>query len=256
MNCDDIREDLASGRPIGPGAAEHLRTCRGCRNFLAALSASDAMPDRERLARLSARLTGSLKPVRPLPSDGRMITLGVVLFLAVACLATIPTGFSGYHLLSTSQKLIYYAGICILALLFSISLTEQIVPGSKRRLNPAIPITASVLLLVAIVTMLFPGIDTDHFVKRGVPCLILGLIAAAVSSVLAYVFVRRGYSVSPWLTAATTGCFAGLGGFAVLALHCPQHNAAHILVWHLSALVISGLAGALLGSLSSGRMKY
>jgi hypothetical protein len=47
------------------------------------------------------------------------------------------------------------------------------------------------------------------------------------------------------------GLFAGLGGFAVLALHCPILTAPHVWAWHLGAMLIAGAGGAAAGVIVS-----
>jgi hypothetical protein len=48
-------------------------------------------------------------------------------------------------------------------------------------------------------------------------------------------------------TAVLIGCFAGFAGVAVLSLHCPLQNSAHIIVWHLGAMALSALCGMTIG---------
>jgi hypothetical protein len=38
-----------------------------------------------------------------------------------------------------------------------------------------------------------------------------------------------------------------LAGVGVLELHCPNFEAAHILVWHTAVVPVSGAAGAIVG---------
>jgi hypothetical protein len=43
------------------------------------------------------------------------------------------------------------------------------------------------------------------------------------------------------------GTLAGLAGLGMLELHCPNFQLAHVLVWHIAVVLLSGAAGALMG---------
>ena len=165
-------------------------------------------------------------------------------------------GFLGFHHLSLPQKLAYYSVISLSAAVLATTLVKGIVPGSRYRIAPGLAMLLALVALVFIVVALFPELDFNRFVRRGLPCLRLGTIWAAFSGGLAYLFVRKGYSSSPVRTAVAAGLFAGLTGFAVLALHCPIENMAHILVWHLGAVLLAAAAGGLIGLLSAGRLLH
>lgn len=247
MNCEDLKRTLARGEPVIGALADHVRNCPGCGALLAALSQPKELPDQQRLNRVAAEITSSLRPVSPLPSDGKMMLFAFAFFIGAACLMTIPFGYDGFHNLSALQKFLYYATLAVLGIFFSLATVEAIVPGSKRRVNPALVVAGSVVLLAILSMVLFPQFGLEDFTAKGIPCLQLGLVCAAISFGLAILFLRKGYSVSPVWTSAVAGCFAGLAGVAVLALHCVQQNSPHVMVWHLGVMVISGLTGAALG---------
>lgn len=247
MNCEDLKRTLARGEPVTGALADHVRNCPGCRALLQALMAPEELPDQQRLDRVAAQITASLRIVRPLPSDGKMMLFAFVSFVVFACLMTIPFGYDGFHRLSAFQKGLYHVTLAVLGLFFSLSTVEAIVPGSKLRVSPLLVVVGSVVLLAIVSVVLFPQFGLQDFTEIGVPCLQLGLACAALGSGFAVFFVRKGYSVSPVWTGTVVGSFGGLLGVAVLALHCVQQNAAHVLVWHIGAMVISAVTGAVLG---------
>jgi hypothetical protein len=249
MNCRDFRNWLAQGRPLTGSAEEHLRTCVGCRMMLESLHPPGQPPDAQRLARLKERIGGTTTAVRPLPSDESMFAIGLLVFLAFSILLAAAVGFQGFLRLNALQRICDYAAILVAAALFSLAIVPEIVPGARRRISL---FTLVILLLLALsltTVTLFPNFDLAYFVKRGVPCLRFGLVCAAISAALGYWLIKKGYASSPVRAGAIFGGFTGLVGVAALALHCPILNAAHILVWHCGAILISALAGALLGSL-------
>lgn len=210
------------------------------------LQAGEDQPTNERLATIRQLVNRSISPVRPLPSSGVLVLLTLVCFLGFAGLATIPVGFFGYRHLSADQKLVYYSVILLCSALLSAATVQEVIPGSRRRFSPAMVIVIPIAAMAVVVVALFPATDFVDFVRIGLPCLKLGTLCAAVIGGLGYLLFRKGLSTAPVRTAAVGGLLAGLAGFAVLALHCPVQNFAHILVWHLGAVVLAGTGGALI----------
>ena len=132
---------------------------------------------------------------------------------------------------------------------FSVTTVQEMIPGSKRKSSPRWAIAAATLSLALLVSVLFRNFDLDRFVALGIPCLRLGCICAVVAGALFWFVLRKGSFTSPVAASTTAGFFAGLAGVAVLALHCPIQNSAHIIVWHLGAMVLGGLGGAIIGTL-------
>ena len=58
---------------------------------------------------------------------------------------------------------------------------------------------------------------------------------------------RRGARLSLGMLGGTLGAIAGLLGVTVLQFTCALQDIGHLLVWHGGVLVISTLAGALIG---------
>jgi hypothetical protein len=248
MNCGEIKELLSEGRVLTREAQDHLASCAGCRAMMEALVAPAAQPDPKHLSQIQERIAASLKPVRPLPSDRILAGALLVLFTAFSLLAAIPVGYYGFHVLSAYQRLAYYALIMVCAVSLSIIVVEQMIPGSKHKVNPRWTILAIPLSLALMVSVLFHDFDLYRFVARGVPCLRLGCICALTSGVLFWFILKKGFFTSPVMAGTTAGCFAGLAGVTVLALHCPIENAAHIIVWHLGAMVFGSIVGAVVGT--------
>jgi hypothetical protein len=65
---------------------------------------------------------------------------------------------------------------------------------------------------------------------------------------LFWLLVRRGAILFPKLIGAAAGGLAGLIGLSVLEMNCSNLDVYHILVWHGGVVVISSVAGALLGA--------
>lgn len=246
MNCDRIEDCLVLGAPLSGAAAEHLRTCADCRTVVEALQPEPVLPPEERLDSIRTLLTGALRPVRPLPSDAVLVLIALALFTAFSLLAAIPVGYTGFHHLSALERLVYYTAVALCAFLFSVCLVHEIIPASRRRVQPAWIVAFCLLALVSVTLALFPNHDLARFAKLGLPCLRLGILCAIAAVLLAYPLLRKGFAAAPVRAATVLGFFAGLAGVSVLALHCGIRNFAHILVWHLGAMLIAAAGAALL----------
>jgi hypothetical protein len=249
MNCDGIKDAFLEGRLLTAEAQDHLAACARCRAIMEALTRAPADPDRTRLREIQALITASLKPVRPLPSDRTLAGALLGLFTAFSLNAAMPVRYYGFHALNVYQRLAYYTFILLCALWYSTSATEQMIPGSKQRTIPRWTILVSTLSLALLVSLLFHDFDLGRFVPLGIPCLRLGSICAFISGTLFWFVLKRGFFASPVVAGTIIGCFAGLAGVAVLALHCPIENSAHIILWHLGVMVLGGLGGAIVGRL-------
>ena len=207
----------------------------------------DAEPDPAHMMSIQHALAGSKRSVRPLPSDAALAAVLVGAFLLIALAAALPVGYAGFDALSIAQKLVMYGSLLLSAGILGLAVIEQMVPGARRRVPVALAIAFPILAMAFIVPFLFPDFSTRNFVRQGVPCLRLGLLCAIPSGALAGLFLRRGFLTSPIAAAVAAGGLSGLVGLAVLALHCPIQNAAHVLAWHLGVVAVSVLGGGALG---------
>jgi hypothetical protein len=79
-------------------------------------------------------------------------------------------------------------------------------------------------------------------------CLKNGLSFSIAAAVLLWLILRRGAILLPKLMGAAAGGLAGLSGFSVLEVNCPNLNALHILAWHGGVVLIGSLGGVLVGA--------
>jgi len=175
----------------------------------------------------------------------------VLLFVAFALLAAAPVHYFALRALQPHQEVPYFGALVLLAVLFSIAIVERMIPGSKRRISGRMLVLLTFCGLAALCAGLF---GWSHF-AQGWGCLRFGSLCMLAGGLLAALFVRTGFVTSPVETSTIVGLFAGIAGFAALALHCSVLNATHILVWHLGTVVLGGAAGALMGVLLQARMR-
>lgn len=200
-----------------------------------------------RIAHIQHLVISSLKPIRPLPSNRTLVLVAVVfsIFLAFAC--TFPFGWFALQALSIGQMTLYYGFILLLLYLLAQTTVEDVIPGCVRTLSQPALIGGAFLLLGLGVALMFPSFTTERFVQLGVPCLRLGVMCAGIAGLFVSLLLRRGFLTSRVKTCCLAGTLAGLVGFGGLAIHCPILQASHILVWHLGAMLVAGVAGSLVG---------
>ena len=249
MTCKEFLKVLSSNAPLTPGAAEHLATCARCKALSASLEQLTSEPAPGRLASIEQLLLSSLAPVRPLPSNRILASIALSGSVALAFLGALPFGYLALRSLSARQMIIYYVLILALGILLAAATVQDMIPGAKRTINRSLLIGGAFGVLAVAALLLFPNFAGPRFVHLGLGCLRLGTLSAAVAGLAAYLFLRRGVLTTPVQTCILAGTFAGLTGFAVLALHCPIQQSGHILAWHLGAMAMAGCGGALSGIL-------
>jgi hypothetical protein len=208
-------------------------------------------PSPERVAAIRKTAAASLKRVRPLPSNAVLIAISTIVFVLAAIAEASIVGFPGFHALSLTQMLVEYSAVLASAVVLSISVVAQMIPGTRLRVPPVLALLGPLVLLGLLIPLLFPDFTMNDFVRTGVFCLRLGTLCALAGGVLAWAFLRLGFVTGPMPAALAAAGISGLLGVGVLALHCPILDAAHILVWHLGVIVVALAGGALVGYAAS-----
>lgn len=80
----------------------------------------------------------------------------------------------------------------------------------------------------------------------GLFCLVLGLLAGTATIGFLYWWQRRGAPVQPERAAWFAGLAGGAVGALAVTLECPLDSLAHVGVWHVAAVPLSGLAARLI----------
>lgn len=201
----------------------------------------------ETLRRVADAIKPSLSPVRPLPPTWAM-TGGLVLVCATISLAgAARAGFFGFAKMDLLERLMIFPALVLLAWLAGSEFVHAMIPGSLRRIAPGATLGFGCAALLAMFASLFRDYRTDHFFSVGIVCLVTGLLHAVPAALLGWLLMRRGFAVNPVSAGLVAGVLGGLAGVGVLELHCPNFQAAHVLVWHTAVVPLSGAAGALVG---------
>jgi hypothetical protein len=204
---------------------------------------------------IAERIGRNLSAVRPLGPFGYYAAGFALIFLApiVAALGMLST--NGIARMSPAAIVIAFGALAACAALLAVSLAADMSPGSRRP-APSVVLTGGILLsLAAIFCVLLPyRTETGFWVQSGL-CLQLGVVFAVPTAALAWGLLRRGAVLSPAMSGAAAGLLGGLAGLAVLEIHCPDQNVAHVLVAHWGAALVCTAAAWLAGALMETRVR-
>lgn len=249
MSCDRIDSLLSDGAPLDAGAKEHIAGCASCRSMITVLGESGEELGSEEVGRLKTLVSKDLRPVRPLPSDRKLVALLLIFFVSFSVLAAWPTRYHGLRGLNATQMAIYFSVIACCAFLGALAIIQEMIPGSRKRISPVLAMALAVIGLIAVIVVLFPNFSTNHFVRYGEGCIRVGSVCGLLAGLLLFLALRTGFFASPVSAAISVGFFAGLSGVAVLAMHCSLLTVPHILVWHFGVLLLGLAAGTGIGLL-------
>ena len=250
MNCERATKSLAeSGRgTLEPELRRHLEECAECREFAAYFEdRTGAAPAAAVIERIEKGVTGDLKPVKALAASGYFFAAFAAIFLVVGALGTVFLRANGFEAMSMGQRVAIFATLGASAALLAYSLVEQMVPGSRNRVRPALLPVGLFVLASLVVAAIFQIRSEAHFVANGVACLKAGVAVAIPAAILFWAILRRGAVLTPRVAGAAVGMLAGLVGTSVLEMHCPNLNMWHIMMWHLAPALLGAVAGLTLG---------
>ena len=198
------------------------------------------------LGRVIGSLDPSMGPVRPLPSEGVFVGGLIMISVAIALAGAALTGFHGIQKMSGWERGWIFPALAILIWLAATALVSETIPGSRRRLSPAVLLGVSNVVLLAIFAVMFRDYHVEDFVHQGVICLVAGLAHAIPTAFASWLLLRRGFAVNPVTAGLVAGTLAGLAGVTMLELHCANFQAFHVMLWHTAVILVSAGEGALL----------
>ena len=255
-----LKASIAADRePLPAELAGHIQHCNRC-NTLHRLFAADVPPalvPRNLEAAVLSTITSSLSPVRPICStmQSTVTIVGAILVLGIIAVAWMrPAGANAMSIAQTAL----ITSVLVIGLVFaSRALALQMRPGSAAWLSGKQPIFFQALSFPLLTGLLFPWSMTDHYLARGIHCLVIGLMLAVPGSAITMVVIRRGVFLNGFLAGATVGGIGGWLALGILQYTCEYQNVGHLVVWHGTVLLVTTLIGALLGrGLDHGRRSF
>jgi hypothetical protein len=188
-----------------------------------------------------------LRPVRPVASERYFFGAFLGIFVSVVALGIYRMGAFAIRVMTPLQTTAILSALAISTVLLAYSLVHQMVPGSRHRISPKLlPVAVTISLMIAM-AVLFQFQHERNFLANAWACIRAGTPFGLLAAVPFWLLLRRGAILSPSMTGAATGLFAGLVGTSVLEIHCPNLDAWHILVSHLGVAILCALAGLVIG---------
>jgi hypothetical protein len=204
-------------------------------------------PKSETLTRIAESIAGSMLPVRLMPPRWMLFGEVALICAVVALGGAVGLGFAGIAKMSVLERGAVFSVLVILVLAAVNELVSSVIPGSRRRFSSVGLLALVGLCLAAVLAMCFRDYQTTRFVHTGLICLAIGLLHAIPTGLLSWLVLRRGFAVDAISAGLAGGTLSGLAGVGMLELHCPNFQTAHVLVWHVGVLLLSGGFGALCG---------
>jgi hypothetical protein len=255
VTCRELDLLLSKDPALPVEAQQHAAGCPRCRNLLRALAVDDAAGElRPALAAgITSRLEAGLRAVRPLPPARYFTAAFALLFAGVAALFGFGLGDHALSKMDWLQTSVTFITLIIAACLLAFSLSAQMTPGSRQLARPWL-LAMGVLLGIALVfASIFPQHQEGAFWFQAWRCLRTGLASGALAAGMVWLILRRGAVLDTRAAGALTGLLGGLAGTALLEIHCPDLNGAHILVGHWAAALFGAAIGWLAGGIAANR---
>jgi hypothetical protein len=249
MNCHDVDQALSQGSPLPLQAEEHAGTCNRCQQLLSALNSSVPVDPLSpaALRKIAESLADNLRPVRPLAPARYFVGAFVGIFVFIVALSVYRLGAFAIAVMTPLQTTAILSTLAICTGLLVYSLVNQMVPGSRHRISPALLAVGITILVAMVMAVLFQVQQEENFWGNAWACIRAGTLVGALAAVPFWLVLRRGAILSPRMTGAAAGLLAGLAGTSMLEIHCPILDAWHILLSHLGVAILCALAGLAMG---------
>jgi len=249
MNCHDVDRTLSQGLPLPLQAEEHAGTCNRCQQLLSALNSPVPVDPLSpaALRKIAESLADNLRPVRPLAPARYFVGAFVGIFVSIVALSVYRLGAFAIAVMTPLQTTAILSTLAIGTGLLVYSLVNQMVPGSRHRIPPALLAVGITILVAMVMAVLFQVQQEGNFWGNALFCIQAGTLVGALAALPFWLVLRRGATLSPRMTGAAAGLLAGLAGTSVLEIHCPNLDAWHILLSHLGVAILCALAGIATG---------
>jgi len=249
MNCHDVDRTLSQGLPLPLQAEEHAGTCNRCQQLLSALNSPVPVDPLSpaALRKIAESLADNLRPVRPLAPARYFVGAFVGIFVSIVAVSVYRLGAFAIAVMTPLQTTAILSTLAIGTGLLVYSLVNQMVPGSRHRIPPALLAVGITILVAMVMAVLFQVQQEGNFWGNALFCIQAGTLVGALAALPFWLVLRRGAILSPRMTGAAAGLLAGLAGTSVLEIHCPNLDAWHILLSHLGVAILCALAGIATG---------
>jgi hypothetical protein len=195
------------------------------------------------------RLADEARPVRARSSRLASLGFSTVAALTVLASAVLLGLRTDVRALSPSPVIVVAAGLMLL-----VAASGGFAAIRSARPQVGAPASGSRWALAALFVLpvaAFVGIAADPSraaglaPAAGIACLLLGVAAGFATLLFLFAWQRGGAPVNPNAAAWLSGLAAGAVGALAVTVECPVNGLAHLCVWHVAAVPLSGLAARL-----------
>jgi Negative regulator of sigma F len=255
--CRDMNAILISARActeLPEEAREHIETCGQCRTLARSVDSADAQypVDTTVLDRIRGSVLSSIKPVRLLAPTGVFVLAFLIIFGAAALAGALHFGIYGLPVLTIVQRIAIFSMLFGLAAMAAVTAARSMRPGAQALAGGTV-FAITLIAEQAVFLSVFHDYTLGHFLAWGIGCLRSGLLCALPAGLLMWLFLRRGYIVSPVSSGVAIGALSGISGLTALELHCPILTIPHVAIWHVGVVALSTGAGAFAGWIARSR---
>ncbi len=201
------------------------------------------------IERIARGIGANLQPVRPLPPAWVLRLILAAVCTATALASGALLGMRGFEKMTGVEAASLFAALAALVWLGGGICVSEMIPGSRRPVSPGRFLTAVAAAMTAAFAWFFRDYHVERFVAQGIPCLTAGLAVAVPAAAASWLVIRRGMAIDRPAAGMAFGILGGLSGLAMLELHCPNSEAAHVMVWHTAVPLLSALLGMAAGRL-------
>ena len=226
---------------VGPFQPHHIERQRLPASRIARIAPQPIFQARAQIASLSPAalrkiaesLADNLRPVRPMAPTRYFVGAFVGIFVSIVALRVYRLGAFAIAVMTPLQTT-----LAIGTGLLVYSLVNQMVPGNRHRIPPALLAVGITILVAMIMAVLFQVQQEESFWGNAWVCIRAGTLVGATAATPFWLVLHRGAILSPRMTGAAIGLLVGLAGTSMLEMHCPNLDAWHILLSHLGVAIL------------------
>ncbi|MGC2657821.1 MAG: NrsF family protein [Bryobacteraceae bacterium] len=179
---------------------------------------------------------GDLRPVSPLAGNATLTLIIISAIAAAMALLLAIVGAKGYPVMSTFQLVSFNVILTGMLLVTASSYVKRLVPGSLITIPVGPVLTIFGVLFACLVAWQFQRTYNLPMRKLDLACYECGLLGAGVTFIVAWTIGRRGFWSWNTATIRALSLLSAAAALFMLTIHCPLHNARHVLIGHGGAV--------------------
>lgn len=195
------------------------------------------------LDKLTAAATGELGAVAPPAPEWRRAVRFAAALAAVSGIGIAVLGTAGWHALPMAAAGLFAGWFALGAGAAAWLLARLMIPGAPAGRLPALLPVSAAASFALLSLALFEHSTYPRMLAIAGACLVIGSVHAALVQLIASRLLRAGCVTNARGAALAGGLLGAVSGVLVLTVFCAHHDLWHVVLGHLSVLVVVPLAG-------------